>query len=136
MLPDACASAMPLLGYFLNWCCQAAIFSFPITAVIPMFKTYHTTGTQLLQDQCSSSSNASHLSELWTCHPALRGCKQRDSPSSRLSGPRGPTRSRHTSDLSFWELEIGTRRSFYCKQQGISLSLRLVCISVTTGKKS
>lgn len=91
--------------------------TFPIMAVIPVFKTYDATATQLLQDHCFSFSNASHRSDLWACHPAIQGGKHRDSPSTWLSGPRGPARSQHTFDLSFWELEISSG----CRDQKILL---------------
>lgn len=66
-----------------------------------------------------SSTNTSYLHRLWACHPAFQCCKHHDSPSSRLSEPRGPTRFQHILELSFWVLmiSIGHREQKVLVQQ-------------------
>lgn len=88
---------------------------------------------------CFSSTNTSHLHRLWACHPAFQWCKHHDSPSSRPSGSRGPIRSQHILELSFWVLKISIghrEQKVLAQQQRISLSFLFVCTSLHPGKRS
>lgn len=86
-----------------------------------------------------SSTNTSHLHRLWACHPALQWGKHYNSPSSRLLGPKGPTRSQHILGLFFWVLKISSghrEQKVLVQQQRMSLSLLFVCTSLNPGKRS
>lgn len=84
-----------------------------------------------------SSTNTSHLHRLWACHPALQWGKHYNSPSSRLSGPRGPTRSQHILGPFFGCLrsavDTGSRRSLY-GSKGCHCHFSLCVPLLTLGK--
>lgn len=130
---SAGCSMLPDTGPSLLCHCQVTFWTGVVRQLFsasPLSLSFlYSTCNMLLQDHHLSFSVASHLHQLWACHPALQGHKHHDSPSSWLSGPRGPSKCQHTFDLSFWEIELshGYRdQKVLLWQQGISLSLLFV----------
>lgn len=125
-------SAVPLLGYFLNWCFQEAVFSFLIITVTPVFKTYHATVTQhpiLLPSSSLSSEPATLLSRRANIAILLPAGGQ---GTGVLLGPSTLLPFLFRSLRS--AVDTGTRRSFYSNKGFYCPCSLCASLSLTTGE--